>query len=120
MCCHNIRLLPNIGIRCAYAIGCQHTRSYSSLSFQFPSSSLSYLAQEPSQLAFPHDRMNANGLSQFIIDWFDAFLGTHEEVELAKSSRLSHKGSIKKRSSNYDEDEDEGKDKDEQDKDEGE
>lgn len=63
---------------------------------------------------------DANGLCQFIIDWFDAFLGTHEEVELAKRSPLSHKGSMKKRSSNHDEDIEEGKDKDEQKEDEDE
>lgn len=34
-----------------------------SLSVQFPSSSLSYLAQEPSQLAFPHDRVSITAIA---------------------------------------------------------
>ncbi|KAL9557751.1 hypothetical protein MBANPS3_001221 [Mucor bainieri] len=82
------------------------------------SSSLSYLPQEPSRLALPHNikssnvtqshhATDANGLSQFIIDWFDALLGAPEEAELASKSQTFLKSTFEKRNSNYEEDDDE-------------
>lgn len=55
----------------------------------------------------PHHSTDANGLSQFTIDWFDVLLGTHEEVELASKSQTLLKSTLEKRDGNYEEDEDE-------------